>query len=258
MNLKIEIPDDIEYKEITIEKAFTYVSSKKGVQLKNIIELYKKCENKNENFLQNIDVFQKRRKHEFASFNENNIFHIASCEFLYYYHQNYFTKVYIYNDDFKKNIVLSKIIAEIYFQKFVTCFNSPDKCDFAVPKIYNYGFISKHEFTDKIVFYFTMENTNAITLDKVNSITLNNINNIPIHVGGLKFRAMCINNCLKHRGFYHNDLHSNNVMINKVNNKMFIIDYGESSIYDNNMLGFQEHKYCIDCKHEKKYNRYSF
>ena len=256
MDLKIEIPDIVEDIEITMEEAFTYVSSRKGVPLQNLIELYNNCKNIKQNFLQDVDIFQKKRKHEFASFNKHTIFHIGSCSFLYYYHQNYFTKVYVYDDDFKKNIVLSKIMAEIYFQKFVTCFNSPDKCNFCVPKIYNYGFIQTHEFTDKIVFYFTMENTNAITLDKLNTITIDNINKVPIHYGGLKYKAMCINTCLKKRGFFHNDLHSNNIMINQMNNEMFIIDYGESSTYDNNLLGFQEHKYCIDCDHEKKINKY--
>ena len=258
MNLKIEIPEDIVYQEIAINETFTYVSLKKGIEIQHIMEIYNQRQDKQDNFLQKLDVFQKQKKHEFASFANNRHFHIASCSFLYYYHQNYFTKVYVYDDDFKKNIVLSKIIAEIYFQQFVTCFNSPDKCNFAVPKIYNYGFIHNHDFTDKLVFYFTMENTNAITLDKLNSVTLNNINKIPVHIGGLKYRAMCINNCLKKRGFFHNDLHSNNIMISKLNSEMFIIDYGESSRYDNNMLGFQEHKYCIDCDHEKKYNKYCF
>ena len=39
MDLKIEIPDIVEDIEITMEEAFTYVSSRKGVPLQNLIEL---------------------------------------------------------------------------------------------------------------------------------------------------------------------------------------------------------------------------
>ena len=50
MDLKIEIPDIVEYLEITIEEAFTYVSSRKGVPVQNLIELYNTCENKKQTF----------------------------------------------------------------------------------------------------------------------------------------------------------------------------------------------------------------
>ena len=205
-----------------------------------------------------FNLTHKKRKREFASYDINNSLVIASCKFLYYDHDDYFTKIYIFDNDFKKNIIISKIICEIYFQKYAKTFCKPNKCNFLVPKVYNYGFVNTNIYKDQIVFYFTMENTNCITLDKIRDVKLNNtIDNFTKYIE-LKYKAIGINKCLKKNGFYHNDLHSNNIMINGDNNDIFIIDYGESSKNDNNLLGFQDHKYCVNCHHEKKYCKFHF
>ena len=55
---------------------------------------------------------------------------------------------------------------------------------------------------------------------------------------------------VKCSGFFHNDLHSNNIMISKKSDELFIIDYGESSKKENNTNGFVDFQYCIDYKNE--------
>lgn len=327
MNLQIEIPENIEYDLISLEKTFENVCEKKKIELDNLNNIYNNCKTEedflflnnytllsidnntvkkgdkllyikdNENKFVTIseihnddypntyftirfietgkekqttsenlkivdypgfNLAQKKRKREFASYENETNFFVASCRFMYYEHDNLFTKLYIFEDDFKKNIIISKIICEIYFQKYVTNFSQPDKCNFLVPQIYNYGFVNTSYFKNQLVFYFTMENTNSVTLSKINELKLNNSADYFIKYMKLKYKAISINRCLKRKGFYHNDLHSNNIMINGDNDELFLVDYGESSKIENNVFGFQNHQYCVDCDHEKCYSRFFF
>jgi hypothetical protein len=205
-----------------------------------------------------LDITQKKRKREFASYNIGSSMIVAGCKFLYHEDDDYFTKIYIFDDDFKKHIIVAKIMCEIYFQKEAIVLSKPDRCNFLVPKIFSYGYVNTDKYGDQIVFYLKMENTKCIPFNNVADLKLNNTVDYLSKYVRLKYKAIGINACLKCNGFYHNDLHSNNIMINDKNDDMYIIDYGESSKIDNNILGFQDHKYCINCHHEKKYSRYFF
>lgn len=251
MNLYIEIPEDKEQMNISLHDAFYHVADKRGIYTDDLFKIYYAIEHRNVFFNEN-DISNKNRRREFATYYRNSHLTTASCRFLYHSTDTEFTKIYIFHDDFKKNVVIAKIIAEIYFQQHANEFSSVDKCSFLVPKIYKYGFVDNHEYEGYNVFYFTMENTNSVTINNIHSLNMDSNNSTSLKYIDSKYKANDINKCLKCHGFYHNDLHSNNIMVNQNHQDIFIIDYGESSKIENNTAGFLDHQYCIDCDHEKK------
>ena len=248
MNLSIEIPEDKEPVNISLDDALCQVAEKRGITSDNLYKIYYASEQKNIFFDEN-DIVNKSKRREFATYYDNKNLTTASCRFLYHSTDNEFTKIYVFSNDYKKNIVIAKIIAEIYFQQYANEFSSPDKCGFFVPKIYNYGFVENHGYEEYQVFYFTMENINGITINNIHSIDTRH-NRTHLKYIDLKYKAININKCLKCSGFFHNDLHSNNIMISKKSDELFIIDYGESSKKENNTNGFMDFQYCIDYKNE--------
>jgi len=249
MNLTIEIPEEVNKPVISLHDALCQIAEKRGITADNLYKIYYAAEQRNIFFNEN-DIVNKCKRREFATYYNDKILTTASCRFLYHSTDTEFTKIYVFNNDYKENIVIAKIIAEIYFQHYANEFTPADKCGFLVPEIYNYGFVENHGYEEYNVFYFTMENTNGITI--------NNSDHIDKKHGckhlkfiDLKYKAININKCLKCCGFFHNDLHSNNIMISKKSDDLFIIDYGESSKRENNTNGFVDFQYCIDYKNEK-------
>lgn len=250
MNLYIEIPEDKEQLNISLDDAFSQVAEKRGINTSDLYKMYYAIEQRNLFFDEN-DIANKCKRREFATYYDNKNLTTASCRFLYHSTDAEFTKIYIFHNDFKKNIVVAKIIAEIYFQHHANEFSSHDKCGFFVPKIHNYGFVENHDYEDYLIFYFTMENTNSVTINNIQSLNIKSNSDYCSKYIDSKYKAININNCLKCYGFFHNDLHSNNIMVSKKTNDIFIIDYGESSKKENNTTGFLDHQYCIDCDHKK-------
>ena len=254
MNLKIDIPEDDIHYEPTLDQTIQYLAERRGIIPQDLYSIYNQMTPSDKTFFNDKEFSPSKTKREYATFQMKNNQYTASCRFTYYTHDNCFTKVYIYDDDTKKNIVLAKILCEIYFQQHAMEFNGPSECNFLVPNIYSYGFIQSHQNKEQLVFYFTMEHVNATTIEKFKHTVPEDYAKYMIS----KAKSIEIDDCLKCNGFYHNDLHSNNIMISNTDNKIYIIDYGESSKIENNLIGFNDHIYCIGCSHTKKYTRICF
>ena len=252
MNLYIEIPEDKEQLNISLHDAFCQVAEKRGINADDLYKIYYAAEQRNMFFNEN-DIVNKSKRREFATYYDNKHLTTASCRFLYHSNDTEFTKIYVFHNDLKQNVVVAKIIAEIYFQHHANEFSSVDKCGFLVPKIYNYGFVENHGYEENLIFYFTMENTNSVTINNINSLNIESNSGDLMNYIDSKYKAIDINKCLKCYGFFHNYLHSNNIMVNMKNRDIFIIDYGESSKKENNTTGFLDHQYCIDSEYENKH-----
>ena len=176
-----------------------------------------------------------------------------------------FTKLFIdNNDDLKSAVVLEKILQEVFYQKE---FNKVHKeCGFKMPEIINYGYVLNSDIPNEFIFYIKMSYVDSISVtnkyeDLVEDVDYNKCNIV-------QKRLVKIANCLEKNGLYHNDLHSDNVMIDNLGN-IVIIDFGEASnsitlldavplnfchkIKSNSLSGGNRH--CITRKKKKHYKK---
>ena len=143
-----------------------------------------------------------------------------------------FTKVFIYSKDsyLEPTNILIKILSEVYYHFEFS--KLQDICKFKIPKLINYGFIEHNDDTsinihdNMYMFYITMKDVDAIPVTKLNE--LYNDNEVLDKCMVIEQEVDRIDNCLEKHNLYHNDLHSDNVMIDK-NGRITIIDFGEAS-----------------------------
>lgn len=146
--------------------------------------------------------------------------------------ENTFTKIFIYSKDeyLEPTSVLIKILSEVFYH---TEFSKLQQtCRFRTPTLLEYGFIEDNNDenininSNEYVFYIKMEDISAVPVTKLNEL-----------VGNNKALDTCmtiekevdrIDTCLQKYNLHHNDLHTDNVMIDK-NGEIVIIDFGESS-----------------------------
>ena len=143
-----------------------------------------------------------------------------------------FTKVFIYSKDsyLEPTNILIKILSEVYYHNEFS--KLQDICKYKIPELINYGFIEHNDDTsinihdNMYMFYITMKDVDAIPVTKSNE--LYNDNEVLDKCMAIEQEVDRIDNCLEKHNLYHNDLHSDNVMIDK-NGKITIIDFGEAS-----------------------------
>lgn len=256
--LTIEIPPEIEYSEILLDNTFKQLCEKRNINIEKLYEVYNNRFDDEKIFLNESIIEYKKRKREFSTYQKRNTNIVAPCRFLYHSHDKEFTKIYIFNNDFRKNIVLAKIIAEVYFQKYVKKFSCKDKCNFNSPNVLSYGFVKNHKFKDDLVFYITMENVEGTTINNINLLDFESRLDCYKKYIYFKNQAFNIDSCLKYNGFFHNDLNSNNIMINNRDDNLFLIDYGEASCNQGLSLHQFDTKYCLNCQEKKIYRKIFF
>jgi serine/threonine protein kinase len=142
-----------------------------------------------------------------------------------------FTKVFAYSKDpeLEPNNVLIKILSEVYYHKKFSELQS--SCNFRVPKLLKYGFIEHNNdeninIGDEFIFYIKMEDVDATPVTKLNEIYDNK--EVLGKCIDIEEEVNRINTCLQEHNLHHNDLHTDNVMVDK-NGELIIIDFGESS-----------------------------
>ena len=144
-----------------------------------------------------------------------------------------FTKVFAYSNrpELEPDNVLIKILSEVYYHIEFSKLQS--SCNFRVPKLIEYGFIKHNNdenikiVDDDFIFYIKMEDVDAIPVTKLNEL-YNDTSVVLSKCIDIETEVNRINTCLQKNNLYHNDLHSDNVMIDK-NGELIIIDFGESS-----------------------------
>ena len=158
---------------------------------------------------------------------------------------NTFTKIFMYRNDnsIESNKILIKILSEVYYHKKFS--KLQNTCKFKIPELISYGFI-KHNDDNSLnidvndsLFYIKMEDVNAVLVTELNEL-----------YSGDKLLGKCMDiqkevdiivNCMQENNLYHNDLHRDNVMIDK-NGDIVILDFGESS--DVLLVPFKDVEFC--------------
>ena len=143
-----------------------------------------------------------------------------------------FTKIFIYSKDsyLEPTNILIKILSEVYYHNEFS--KLQDTCKFTIPELISYGFIEHSDDTsvnihdNMYMFYITMKDVDAIPVTKLNELYSDN--EVLDKCTVIEQEVGRIDNCLEKHNLYHNDLHSDNVMIDK-NGKITIIDFGEAS-----------------------------
>jgi serine/threonine protein kinase len=144
-----------------------------------------------------------------------------------------FTKVFAYsnNPKLEPDNVLIKILSEVYYH--IEFIKLQSTCNFRVPKLIEYGFIQHNNDEnikideDEFMFYIKMEDVDATPVTKLNEL-YDDTNVVLGKCIDIATEVNRINKCLLQNNLYHNDLHTDNVMIDK-NGELIIIDFGESS-----------------------------
>jgi len=143
-----------------------------------------------------------------------------------------FTKIFIYSKDshLEPTNILIKILSEVYYH--IEFSKLQDSCKFKIPELISYGFIEHNDDTfinihdNMYMFYITMKDVDAIPVTKLNE--LYNDSELLDKCTVIEQEVDRIDNCLEKHNLYHNDLHSDNVMVDK-NGNITIIDFGEAS-----------------------------
>ena len=143
-----------------------------------------------------------------------------------------FTKIFIYSKDsyLEPTNILIKILSEVYYHNEFS--KLQDLCKFKIPELISYGFIEHNNDTsvnihdNMYMFYITMKDNDAIPVTKLNE--LYNDGEALDKCMAIEQEVDRIDRCLEKHNLYHNDLHSDNVMVDK-NGKITIIDFGEAS-----------------------------
>ena len=157
-----------------------------------------------------------------------------------------FTKVFAYSNrpELEPDNVLIKILSEVYYHIEFSKLQS--SCNFRVPKLIEYGFIKHNNdenikiVDDDFIFYIKMEDVDAKPVTKLNEL-YNDTSVVLSKCIDIETEVNRINTCLQKNNLYHNDLHTDNVMIDK-NGELIIIDFGESSNILQRLL--KEEEFC--------------
>lgn len=143
-----------------------------------------------------------------------------------------FTKVFAYGKDqqLEPDNVLIKILSEVYYHIEFSKLQS--SCNFRVPKLIEYGFIEHNNdeninIGDEFIFYIKMEDVDATPVTKLNEL-YDDTKQVLGKCIDIEKEVNRINDCLRENNLHHNDLHTDNVMVDK-NGELIIIDFGESS-----------------------------
>lgn len=143
-----------------------------------------------------------------------------------------FTKVFAYGKDpqLEPDNVLIKILSEVYYHIEFSKLQS--SCNFRVPKLIEYGFIEHNNdeninIGDEFIFYIKMEDVDATPVTKLNEL-YDDTKQVLSKCIDIEKEVNRINDCLRENNLHHNDLHTDNVMVDK-NGELIIIDFGESS-----------------------------
>jgi hypothetical protein len=143
-----------------------------------------------------------------------------------------FTKMFIYSKDpyLEPTNILIKILSEVYYHQQIS--KLQNTCNFKVPELISYGFIENNDdesiniHNNEYVFYIKMKDVSAIPVTNLNEMY--NDDEVMNKCLIIQEEIDKINECLEKNNLFHNDLHSDNVMIDK-NGNITIIDFGESS-----------------------------
>ena len=130
-----------------------------------------------------------------------------------------FTKFFVYNKapDLEPVTVLTKILSEVYYHKKFSDFQA--SCKFKVPKLLEYGFITDTD--EPVINKTSAEFAFYITTEYVNDAV--QVSSLPDILGKDEVLLKCkdilekvkeIDECLQSNGLYHNDLSTDNVMVN--------------------------------------------
>lgn len=157
---------------------------------------------------------------------------------LYYFKneaENSFTKTFVYSKSDEPDVVLAKILSEVYYHKIF--YGLQKSCNFKAPQLMEYGYITNNEseivtdangqsetidLSNSFMFYIKMEIIHDTQVSELQGETsLSKCNEI-------RDKLRIINNCLEDKRLYHNDLHEKNVLFNK-EGEIVIIDFGEAT-----------------------------
>ena len=178
-----------------------------------------------DNFGKN-DVSMKKIKQKFTKNQSGKEFGVR-LEFYKNTDESKFTKIFTYDKE-DSNIIEDKILQEVYYHEMF--YNSRKTCDFMIPELIQYGNLDTNHSWESS-FYIQMEFIQSDMFKK--SMQSNNCKN-------LEEKVKTINKCLEERNLYHNDLHHENILVDK-NNNIIIIDFGEAS---NTPVNFNEISLC--------------
>jgi len=134
-------------------------------------------------------------------------------------------KIYLYDcDNLSDYLLIKEVAMQIYSERIVG-----PKCDYGVPRIISYGKHILNE-TDNIDTSKT-----CLFFIKMKKILYNNLYNFvkseeynETNCDEISTKINTISTCMKLNNLYHNDLHRENIMIDKYNN-ISIIDYGRAT-----------------------------
>jgi serine/threonine protein kinase len=151
--------------------------------------------------------------------------------------KNTFTKLFVYNKapDLEPVTVLTKILSEVYYHKKFS--ELQEICGFSVPELLEYGFITDDEqpplinkTSDEFAFYITTKYVNDTDVVQVSSLPefLDKADVVP-RCEIISEKVKEIDECLQRNGLYHNDLSTDNVMVNLDTNEITIIDFSEAT-----------------------------
>ena len=147
--------------------------------------------------------------------------------------ENTFTKIFIYSKDayLEPTNVFIKILSEVFYH--IEFSKLQQTCGFKTPALIEYGIIEHNNdenlninSDDYDMFYIKMEDVSAVPVTKLNELF--NSNEVLDKCISIEKEIETIDMCLQKYNLHHNDLHTDNVMIDKDGN-IIIIDFGESS-----------------------------
>jgi len=144
-----------------------------------------------------------------------------------------FTKLFVYNKDpdLEPDNVLTKILSEVYYHLEFSKLQGT--CGFRVPTLLNYGFIERNNDMSinirpsEYMFFIEMEDVEALPVTNLNEIY--NDSEITDVCFDIEKEVERIDACLQKYNLHHNDLHSDNIMIDKKTKEIIVIDFGEAT-----------------------------
>ena len=171
------------------------------------------------------DMVARKRKPQFVA--RKNSTKPLGIE-LYFFEnraENTFTKTFVYSKYDDPQLVLVKILFEVYYhQKF---YDLQDTCKFKAPKLIQYGYVENAnediDLSNLFMFYIKMERIDALQVSKLTG------DDAQEKCKEYRSKLVEINKCLQDNNLYHNDLHADNVMINREGDIAVIIDFGEAT-----------------------------